>query len=274
MKRSTVHFTASQLREATNPVTVNLIGAGGTGSRMIGLLAELNFLLLAGGHPGLQVRLFDDDKVTSANLYRQKFIQSDIGKNKAQVLIDRTNRAYAVNWKAVPEKFALDKMAFYPPYYRANLYISCVDKVDQRFFIAEILHTLKSDYHSNNGYYWLDLGNGKNTGQGILSTLCDIEQPSSDAFLSVARLPMVTEEFNRQLRTAPEDDLPSCSLADALKKQNLYINAGIAIHAAALVQELMTAESIDKRGFFLNLLDGVCQPIYLKPTTVLFQKAA
>lgn len=274
MRRTAVHFTAPQLREATNPVTVNLIGAGGTGSRMIGLLAQLNFLLLAGGHPGLQVRLFDDDKVTSANLYRQKFIQSDIGQNKAQVLINRTNRAYGVNWKAVPEKFAFDQMAFYPQNYRANMYISCVDKVDQRFFIAEILQTLKRDYHSNTGYYWLDLGNGKNTGQGILSTLCDIEQPSSDTFLPVATLPMVTEAFNHQLRSAPEDDLPSCSLADALKKQNLYINAGIAVHAAALIQEVLTCATIDKRGFFLNLLDGVCQPIYLNPAPALIKKAA
>ena len=68
-----VHFTDMDLINATNPVTVNLIGAGGTRSKVLTALLEMNDSLMALGHAGLSVRLWDDDIITEANLGRQRF---------------------------------------------------------------------------------------------------------------------------------------------------------------------------------------------------------
>lgn len=72
-KKTTVHFTDSALIQATNPITVNLIGAGGTGSQVLTALARINHALNEFNHAGLEVRLWDDDTVATANLGRQLF---------------------------------------------------------------------------------------------------------------------------------------------------------------------------------------------------------
>jgi len=66
-EKTKVHFTDDSLLNPTNPVMVNLIGAGGTGSKVLTALMEMNHSLIELGHAGLQVRLWDDDIVTEAN---------------------------------------------------------------------------------------------------------------------------------------------------------------------------------------------------------------
>ena len=100
--RPSVHFTASYLLNPTNPLTVNLIGAGGTGSQVLTLLARMNHAFTELGHPGLQVRLWDGDTVSQANLGRQLFAHSELKLNKAVALINRVNGFFGTNWKAVP----------------------------------------------------------------------------------------------------------------------------------------------------------------------------
>ena len=74
MKR--VHYTDSYLINPQHPVTVNLIGAGGTGSQVLTCLARLDITLRALGHPGLFVTLYDPDIVTESNIGRQLFSPS------------------------------------------------------------------------------------------------------------------------------------------------------------------------------------------------------
>ena len=59
--KTAIHFTDNYLLNPTNPISVNLIGAGGTGSKVLTALMEINESLIALGHAGLQVRLWDDD---------------------------------------------------------------------------------------------------------------------------------------------------------------------------------------------------------------------
>ena len=66
MKR--VHYTDNYLMSPQHPVTVNLIGAGGTGSQVLTCLARLDAALRGLGHPGLFVTLYDPDIVTEANI--------------------------------------------------------------------------------------------------------------------------------------------------------------------------------------------------------------
>ncbi len=52
-----IHFTDNSLINPVNPITVNLIGAGGTGSQMLTALARMNHSLIALGHAGMQLNL-------------------------------------------------------------------------------------------------------------------------------------------------------------------------------------------------------------------------
>ena len=103
-----VHFTDNYLLNPTNPILVNLIGAGGTGSKVLTALMEMNHSLIELGHSGLQIRLWDDDIVTNANLGRQRFAESETGLYKSVALINRANRFSGTNWKA--ETLSLRRM--------------------------------------------------------------------------------------------------------------------------------------------------------------------
>lgn len=63
-----VHFTDSYLINPQHPVTVHLIGAGGTGSQVLEALARMDAALIRLGHPGLYVTVFDADEVSESNI--------------------------------------------------------------------------------------------------------------------------------------------------------------------------------------------------------------
>ncbi|MCY1662573.1 PRTRC system ThiF family protein [Chryseobacterium sp. SL1] len=261
--RTKMHFTDSYLLSPTNPIEINLIGAGGTGSKVLTGLMEMNHSLNELGHAGLSVRLWDDDIITSANLGRQRFAESEEGLYKSVALINRANRWAGTNWKAETVKFQRNAIGKLPENAQANIYISCVDTVKARFEIAEILELSKSGYaYRNTPKYWMDYGNGKFSGQVILSTIGNLQQPNSEKYEPVANLPFVTEEFGDLLRQAEtEDDTPSCSLAEALEKQDLFINGSLAQMGCSLLWNLFRNGMTENRGFFLNLKDFRSQPL-------------
>lgn len=258
-----IHFTDNYLLNPTNPIEVNLIGAGGTGSKVLTALLEMNHSLIDLGHAGLSVRLWDDDIITEANLGRQRFAQCELGLHKSVALINRANRWSGTNWKAETVKFQNNPLGKAPENAQANIYISCVDTVSARFEIAEILRGINNRWgYRNTPKYWLDFGNGKFTGQVILSTIEKLEQPQSEKYETVAHLPFVTEEFGDLLKQSEsEDDTPSCSLAEALEKQDLYINSTLAQMGCSLLWNLFRNGLTENRGFFLNLKDFRSQPI-------------
>ncbi len=170
-----VHFIDNELLNATNPVTINLIGAGGTGSKVLTALVEMNHSLIALGHAGLKVRLWDDDTISEANLGRQRFASTELGLHKSVALINRANRWAGTRWNAETVKYGLQSINDEVDRASATLTMSCVDNVDARFEIADILKKVSSiRSYQNNPKYWLDFGNGLNTGQVLLSTVGNI----------------------------------------------------------------------------------------------------
>ena len=265
-RRTKVHFVDNVLLNPTNPISVNLIGAGGTGSQVLTALARMNHALTELNHAGLSVRLWDDDVITEANLGRQLFAESELGLHKSVALINRTNRFFGTDWKAETQKFEKDYLNNLPENATASIYISCVDSVKSRFEIAEILNELKIDkgYYRNQSKYWMDFGNSQFTGQVLLSTVGNIRQPNSEKFETVENLPFVTEEFGELLiQSETEDDTPSCSLAEALEKQDLFINSTLAQMGSSLLWNLFRNGLTQNRGFFLNLKNFQSQPIKL-----------
>ena len=261
-----MHFTDNYIINPTNPIIINLIGTGGTGSQVLSSLARINISLLQLGHPGIFVRAFDDDIITAANIGRQLFASSEIGLCKSVALINRLNRFFGTNWKAIPQKF--DKQSSYKKEdeFSANITISCTDSVVSRFDIAAHLKANKTDNNVekiNRPIYWMDYGNERNTGQVILSTVEPVIQPSSNKFIGVGTLPFVTEEFKEMLLSTDDNNAPSCSLAEALQKQNLCINSTLAALGSSLLWKLFREGMTECRGFFLNLKEFRTQPLSL-----------
>ena len=261
-EKTKIHFTDNYLISPTNPITVNLIGAGGTGSKVLTALMEMNHSLTALGHAGLSVRLWDDDIITNANLGRQRFAQSEIGLYKSVALINRANRFTGTNWKAETARFDRDSFGKLPSNAKACIYITCTDSVKSRFDIADILKNSNQRHHRDDPKYWMDFGNSQYTGQVILSTVGVISQPKSEKFETVESLPFVTEDFEELLnQSEQQDNTPSCSLAEALEKQDLYINSALAQLGCSLLWNLFRNGMTANRGFFLNLRDFRSQPI-------------
>ena len=264
--KTKVHFTDNALINPTNPITVNLIGAGGTGSQVLTALARMNHALSELNHAGLSVRLWDDDVISEANLGRQLFAESELGLHKSVALINRTNRFFGTNWKAETQKFEKYDLVQLQSNMKSEIYISCVDSVKSRFDIAEILNELKIDksYYRNQCKYWIDFGNSQFTGQVLLSTIGNIKQPNSEKYETVENLPFITEEFGELLKISEEEDnTPSCSLAEALEKQDLFINSTLAQMGSSLLWNIFRNGLTVNRGFFLNLKNFQSQPIKL-----------
>lgn len=262
--KTAVHFVDNYLIAPTNPISINLIGAGGTGSKVLTALLEMNHSLIALGHPGLSVRLWDDDIITTANLGRQKFSRSEVGLLKSVALINRVNRSQGTNWKAETFKFERDRFGKINEKAIANITITCVDNVKARFDVAEILKSGKKAFtnYRNKPLYWIDFGNCQHTGQVILSTVGNIVQPESQKYEPIANLPFITDEFGELLKESEhQDDTPSCSLAEALEKQDLFINGTLAQMGCDLLWKLFRYGMTPYRGLFHNLKDYRTTPL-------------
>ena len=111
---------------------------------------------------GLEVVMMDADTVSETNCVRQPFSTSDIGQNKATVLINRINLFWGTNWSAIPNHFharSFDRNQDRCP----DLVIGCVDTRAARKAIEDSFSRALS-----RTCYWLDLGNNAASGQYVL----------------------------------------------------------------------------------------------------------
>ncbi|MDO3626217.1 phage integrase SAM-like domain-containing protein [Mucilaginibacter sp. BT774] len=194
-------------------------------------------------------------EINAAMLYQyEKWLRRDR-------IMTRINRFFGTSWKAQTVKFE-KQLSNKSSDFTATLTISCVDKVDTRFEIADILTTIARQYHGRDrALYWMDYGNSRVSGQVVLSTLDKIKQPASEQYQPIDTLQMVTEEFKELLQAGEADNTPSCSLAEALTKQELFINSALANCGASLLWQLFREGILFNWGFFLNLQEFRTQPI-------------
>lgn len=250
-----VHYTHDYIINPSHRLTVNLIGAGGTGSQVAGALARMDYALYKLGHPGLKIVIYDDDTVTEANIGRQLFSGNDIGRSKAEVLATRLNTFYGIDCaaKAVRYEGVKDETA--------NITITCVDNIPSRIAIGKALRE-RQGYDQKNAIYWLDFGNQLDRGQVVLGTFKKAKQPKSKDYSTVGKLKCVDEIFDLT-KIDEKDSGPSCSLAEALRKQDLFINSFLAQTGCALLWKLIYDGRIDCNGAFVNLATMNVNPMKL-----------
>lgn len=233
----------------SHPVRIALIGCGGNGSQMLTGLARLNHALTALGHPGLQVKVYDPDTVSEANMGRQLFGAFDVGASKSIVLVQRINAFFGLNWEAVYGRFDDDYRNSF------SMAIACVDSARARH---EIHHKLRR----SGAHYLMDLGNRAADGQVLLGELTD--QPRINVAGNV-KLPspydVLPELVDLQ---AKEDDTPSCGLAEALERQELFVNQSVVTPALSILWEFFRHGKLTWHGAFVNLRTGSMRPLNVR----------
>jgi PRTRC genetic system ThiF family protein len=228
---------------------VALLGGGRTGGEVVHALSRIDCMLRDRKHPGLHVTLIDGDQVSPANVGNQRFAPCDVSSFKADLLIQRLNLFYGLDWDSITR--------FWSPgvswlrLTEIDLLVSCVDRARVRVQIAEAGARL------NVSLLWLDFGNGDKTGQCVLGHLgSDPEGP--------LRLPHVYDLFP-ELRTIKDDDTPSCSTAEALRQQDLFVNPLLAQAGAILLWNLLRHGHTDSHGAFVNAREPGCEPLLIDP---------
>ena len=113
-------------------VRVLIVGAGGTGSSIAMNLPYLDQAMRVWGHAiGLDVAMMDADTVSATNCVRQPFSASDIGQNKATVLINRINIFWGTKWRAIPHRFHARSFESHRDQI-PDILIGCVDSREAR----------------------------------------------------------------------------------------------------------------------------------------------
>ncbi len=237
------------------PLKVFVVGAGGTGSAVVMGLPYLDQAMRVWGSAGLDVSLMDADVVSETNCVRQPFSASDVGQNKATVLINRLNLFWGTRWSAIPQLFharSFERSQDRTP----DLLIGCVDSRAARKAIEQALTRSASST-----CYWLDLGNNAASGQYVLG------QPLNGRNRRKAdRLRTVSELYPEIADTElGEDSLPSCSAAEALDRQEPFINQTLASSALAMLAQLFRYGSITHHGAFFNAKTGQMSALPVDP---------
>ena len=235
-----------------------MVGAGGNGSIFITHLCRILMAWRKLGGNEIKVTLFDPDVVTEANLARQVFCEADLGLPKALVLAQRMQAFFGLDIGFKVQAFNSSSVRY--PIGDTDLIVGCVDSIKARRAIHESIQPLESKVHQwgedrphkEPGRYWLDLGNNDHSGQVVLGG---------------HGLPTLFDVMPGLAKQRDPKDLPSCSLAEALERQDLFINSTIATLAGNLLWKMLRQGALTHHGYFVNLNSGRVAPIEVPAET-------
>lgn len=247
-----------------------VVGCGGTGA----FLAEAVCRLLI-DVPG-ELCLVDMDRVEPHNCSRQAFARGDVGRFKAQVLAERFARAFGreVGYSVLPYDAALHAEVFGDARSRLNLLLGCVDNSAARRAIAATLAEPRwghSFADVRELVWWLDVGNGRNSGQVLLGNTTR-PQALRGAFLPTLELcralPAPSLQRPDLLAGPPSPKpLPDCAEAVAAGDQGPTVNQLAAALAAGYVEKLLDGTCRWMATYF-DMDDGTLACVPAEPKTV------
>jgi PRTRC genetic system ThiF family protein len=244
-----IHRLDPQLLE--RPIRILVVGCGGNGSTVVSGLPYLHQALLAFDHPGgLSVTVIDPDTITETNCVRQPFCRTEIGLPKAIALVHRINSFWGLTWQGMQAE--IQQIAKCT---EVDLVIGCVDTRKAR-------RAIDAWVRKSRVLYWLDLGNTASSGQFVLG------QPNNTLNRKKKdRLPTVAELYPEILaRDDMHDQQPACSAAEALTRQEPFINQNLAYQALAMLTQLLRRGSLSFHGGFCNLAIGQLVPLLVRTT--------
>lgn len=209
------------MRLAKNrPVTIVIIGAGGTGGYVIPHLYRIAF---TSGRP-CRVIIADGDIVERKNLIRQNFAECDIGENKAEVMAERYSEVFGIETEYIPDFIEseeqlcelLDVRGRWNEPKPIGILIGAVDNNRSRVMCHNVFNKLDD-------IIYIDAGNGEYTGQVV----CGVKQSGQVMSKPAARVyPEIltdVEKFPSELSCAERSVSAPQSIA-----ANLFASTAIA----------------------------------------------
>lgn len=209
------------MRLAKNrPVTIVIIGAGGTGGYVIPHLYRIAF---TSEHP-CRIIIADGDIVERKNLIRQNFAECDIGENKAEVMAERYSEVFGIETEYIPDFIEseeqlcelLDVKGRWNEPKPIGILIGAVDNNRSRVMCHNVFQTLDD-------MIYIDAGNGEYTGQVV----CGVKQSGTVMSKPAARVyPEIltdVEKFPSELSCAERSVSAPQSIA-----ANLFASTAIA----------------------------------------------
>lgn len=249
--------------------TIVMVGCGGTGS----FLAEAVCRLLLGRTA--QFYLVDPDRAEPHNVARQSFDREDVGRFKAEVLAERLARRFGreVGYSVLPYDRELHAQVFRGSNSRLRLLIGCVDNAGARRAIAATLdeRSWTLDGSPLRPTWWLDCGNGRNSGQVLLgnATRSEDVRGTFDPSVRLCRALPAPSLQRPDLLDAPPEPQPPLDCAEAVARgdQGPTINQVVAAIAASYVEKLLDGTCAWMASYF-DMDEGTLRCVPADPKTV------
>lgn len=251
------------------PTNFVVVGCGGTGGRLVPLLAQ--FLKTVNWIQNPRIFLIDHDVVEEKNLIRQNFIRPDINRPKAIVLAERYSKAFDVTIIPVQRKLEGPELVLSEVTHADHgvvrtstaslnnaFIILCVDSAAAR---RQILN----NFFSRNGQrnlLFIDAGNEDDFGQvQIFSPQYCVSTWAPETVKGLA-IPGLGVPFNVDLPSIPfptkfyesMEDAPTKSCAEL--DQTLAINALMATTMMGMIQNLIYQKPISYSRLDISLKAG------------------
>lgn len=264
------------------PNKVLIIGGGGTGSRLVPLLAQ--FLKTCAWIQNPEITIVDDDVVEEKNLLRQNFISVDVGKPKAEVLAQRYSRAFNIPITPVvkrvqpaygryaeiaePELEDVTMMRdLFGRYINNSVVVMCVDSPEAR---RHIVGQVMAASQGQGTMLLIDSGNENDFGQINISTgrLTDVGTSRSilrswnGKMMGDQIIPLIPMDLDYFAKMKSETTL-SCADLD----QTMAINTMMAVTMFGIIQNLVYAKPISFHRLNVSLAHGVT-PEYMNPAFI------
>lgn len=225
-----------------NEIKIALVGCGGTGSFIAQDLARIAYHQKQKGID-IDITFVDFDFIEEKNVGRQNFVYAEIGKNKAETLALRYNRAYGLTISFDSSILQNNKLSYLDS--ETNIVVGAVDNNKAR----KVIHQIAKQQSSK--FLWLDCGNYNNGGQILLGN--SFRREEKDYRLNLCKeIPYPSVQMKELIQKEKEIKV-SCADAALREEQTLMINRAMATFAGQYLYELIVKREINKYQTFINL---------------------
>jgi len=226
---------------------VILAGCGGTGSFIAQDIARIAYHLK--NKPMCPRIVFvDNDTVEAKNVGRQNFVESEIGKSKAQVLALRYNRAYGLDIEYFYD--GIDKYPDLLDYSFSAIVIGAVDNTRARGIIASAFSKTRRSTD-----FWLDCGNAKDSGQILIGNSGKQVKKEQEQLQKLGICLSIPYPHLQHEEIITKEKKPKLSCAELAQtgEQSLMVNRAIAVFAGQYLYDIFVKRELCQYATYISL---------------------
>lgn len=260
--------SARVITAAHEEVRFLMVGCGGNGSWLAPAVARLMRVVKESGRE-VSALFVDPDYVEQKNIPRQNFCDAEVGYPKAQTLAARYGLAWGVEIQAIDSRFSACMVDV--KWNRLSVMIGCVDNAAARREMARALGARSGEIPPR--IWWLDCGNGRESGQVLLGST-DKPEALQRAFPLESfcqHLPSPAWQCPDLLEPRPEEldnRKLSCAELALANAQGLIVNQRVASEAADYLARLLLHRNLRRFASYFDLASGSVKNRYITPDEI------